>query len=301
MKYFSLIIFFLSSTLIGDFTLADETIHENIEQIEKKADDIKIDDISKYLRNENAFVMGEHVTYRVHYGFVNAGIITMSVHKDLMNVNNHDCYKIVVKGQTSGILSKLLNIKEYFCSYLDSKTLLPYIFDRNVIENSYYKYDRTVFLDNTIKVVEYKNDNEKKKVDKIKEFEKTNKNIDDAISKWYKYRSLDFSKMPVGTIVNSPIFFNGKEYDPFYVKFLGKTTIKTDLGSMKVLIFTPKVPFNRNGDKSVFDGEDSVVLYLSDDENKIPIKIKIKLLVGSVDIDITDYKNTKTPLSIIKT
>ena len=324
MKYFLLIIFFLHLVFFGNFTIA------------------KVYEMNQYPRRENAFVLGENIDYRVHYLGIDAGIIQMSVNENLINIDNHNCYKIVVIGETTGLLSKWLKIKQYLCSYLDSETLLPYIFDRGVIEKDYCKFERTIFLDDEIKVAELKNDNIKnilkerinnineidnlkkifekifKKINNcmkndvknevnIKKFEKNNKYIDDAISKWYKYRSLNFSEMPINTIVNSAIFFNSKLYDPFYVKFLGREEeTKTDIGKMKTLFFAPKIPFNRNGDKSVFAGENSVILYLSDDENRIPIRIELKLFVGplrvgTVHIDIIDYKNTKTPLSIIKT
>jgi hypothetical protein len=78
----------------------------------------------------------------------------------------------------------------------------------------------------------------------------------------------------------------------FFFRFLGRKALKTKVGTFNALVLAPVVPF-ASGGTSIFDGENSVELFLSDDENKIPLKVKIKLLVGAVEIDLAKYQGLK--------
>jgi hypothetical protein len=50
----------------------------------------------------------------------------------------------------------------------------------------------------------------------------------------------------------------------------------------------------------VFKEDESLTVWISDDENKIPIRLKASLAVGSLKADIESFKGLKTPLKIRK-
>ena len=48
----------------------------------------------------------------------------------------------------------------------------------------------------------------------------------------------------------------------------------------------------------IFKGEGSITLYLSNDKNKIPIRIQADLLVGSIKADLDQFSGIANPLKI---
>ena len=69
---------------------------------------------------------------------------------------------------------------------------------------------------------------------------------------------------------------------------MGKETINTNFGRVKTLRFRPYVMAGR-----VFKEEESLTLWVSADENKIPLKIKADLAVGSLQANLEAFKGLK--------
>jgi len=251
------------------------------------------------ITDNKSLAPGEKLTYKVHYGWVEAGEVVMQIDKKVHVVNEKSCYKIDVCGESKGALYLFLKMKNHFGSYLDTASLIPQRFYRNIQEGTYRKNEKVNF-DHTKKLIVVEElDNTETRVIRKNEYGIYD-NVQDIVSTWYVLRNLDFSTVRVGDILYSPVFFDDILYEKFKTKFLGKRTIKTKLGYINTLVIAPLVPFTSTG-KSIFAGENSVELFLSDDENKIPIKIKIKLLVGAVEIDLINCKGLKHPLPIKKT
>ena len=79
----------------------------------------------------------------------------------------------------------------------------------------------------------------------------------------------------------------------FKLKYLGHETIKTDFGKIKCIKFRPYVMAGR-----VFKEEESLTLWVTADGNKVPIKIKADLDVGSLRADLVALKGLKHPFEI---
>ena len=79
----------------------------------------------------------------------------------------------------------------------------------------------------------------------------------------------------------------------FKLKYLGRETIQTAFGKIKCLKFRPYVMAGR-----VFSEEESLTLWVSADENKIPMRIKADLSVGSLRSDLIAQKGLKHPFEI---
>lgn len=250
------------------------------------------------IETNSSFVPGEHLTYKVHYGWLDAGIVNMVIDKELHTINGNTCYKVDVAGESKGLLYLFLKMKNHFGSYLDTTQLIPQLFYRDIHEGTYRKNERVTF-DHIKKQVQVEELNDSGTEVTNQEVFNIGDNVQDIVSTWYVLRNLDFSKVQVGDILHSPVFFDNVLYERFQTKFLGKKKIKTKLGHINAIVVAPLVPFSSTG-KSIFAGEESVELYLSDDENRIPLKIKVKLLVGAVEIDIINYEGTKVPLAIKK-
>jgi len=68
----------------------------------------------------------------------------------------------------------------------------------------------------------------------------------------------------------------------------GKEVIETKLGKYETLMFTPIMPSNK-----LFRGKFPIKVWVSDDKNRIPLKIKARLMVGSLDMDIVEAKGLR--------
>jgi hypothetical protein len=73
---------------------------------------------------------------------------------------------------------------------------------------------------------------------------------------------------------------------------MGRTTLDLEKGKFKVMIFMPVVMKGR-----VFKDEEDLTVYVSDDDNKIPLQIKANILIGSVKMTLTDYSGLKNPMT----
>jgi hypothetical protein len=100
--------------------------------------------------------------------------------------------------------------------------------------------------------------------------------------------------MKVGESVAIDMFFDEKT-TKFKLKFLGREDIKTKFGFVSTMIFRPLVLSGR-----VFKEEESVTVWITDDDNKLPIRIKASLLVGSLKADLESFKGLKYPFKIKK-
>jgi hypothetical protein len=72
------------------------------------------------------------------------------------------------------------------------------------------------------------------------------------------------------------------------VKYRGKGMVKTKFGKIRAFKITPMMPKNK-----LFDGEESIRIWVSDDANKIPVKVEVDLFVGAIELDIRNYRNLK--------
>jgi len=95
--------------------------------------------------------------------------------------------------------------------------------------------------------------------------------------------------MKVGDEIAIDMFMDSQVY-PFKLRFLGKEILKTKFGKIKTLIFRPMVQSGR-----IFKAQESVTLWITDDANKIPVKMKADLLVGSLRADLDKYQGLSNP------
>lgn len=233
-----------------------------------------------------SFSVGEQIEYRVHYGMMTAGEATMRIDKDLYYFHNRPCYKIEVLGKSVGVFDMILRIRDVWGTYVDTTALLPHSFYRKIEEGKYRKHEITNFdhAKDIAHVIEY--NYKTKKVKKTTDYPVPN-NVQDMVSGYYYMRTINFKDLKPGALISLPGFFEDKAYE-LKVRFLGRETLKTKVGNIQSIVISPIMPEN-----SLFKGENSIKAWLSDDSNKIPLKIQAELFVGAVEIDIKSFKNAR--------
>ena len=235
---------------------------------------------------EAAFETGEWFKFKMSYsGFLKAGNATLQVKES--KYNGKDVYHVVGKGWTSGMIKWFFKVKDRYESYIDKKSLLPYKFIRDIDEGGHTKNLEIEFDQNTHKayVSDKKNNTETSFA--------TKPNIQDMVSTFYYLRNqLDTDNLKVGDEVKVDMFFDEENYG-FKLKFLGEDVIDTDFGDVEALKFRPYVMAGR-----VFKEEESLTLWVSKDKNKLPLRIKADLAVGSLRADLEAFKGLKHPFKI---
>jgi Protein of unknown function (DUF3108) len=238
-----------------------------------------------------SFQSGEVLQYKVHYGLINAAEATIEVSDDLHRVNERLCYKATVTGRTTGSFDFFLRIRDTWRSYIDTTSMLPQKFFRNIEENHYRKKE-TVDFDHIRDVAEVEKHGKDK--DNVKHGTyKVPDNVQDLVSAFYYLRTLNYDQRRVGEVIRVQGFFDEQVFS-MEVVYKGRETVDTKAGTIRTIRLVPKLPSNK-----LFKGENAVSVYLSDDRNKVPVLIQAELVLGAVKVDMYKYKGLKSRLNIV--
>jgi hypothetical protein len=109
----------------------------------------------------------------------------------------------------------------------------------------------------------------------------------DLISGYYYLRTIDFNQLRPNDVVAVDAFFDDEYYD-FKVRYRGKGEVDTKWGKLRCILLNPIMPANQ-----LFKGENSIKVWLSDDQNKMPVKVEAEMFVGAVELDLKKYKNVR--------
>lgn len=237
--------------------------------------------------SERAYADGEWCKFRIHYGFVTAGYASIKVQSTTLD--QKPVYHIQGKGYTTGISKWFFYVEDYYESFIDRSTQMPLKFIRNINEGGYTKdvqidFDREAL---TARILNKENN--------VTVTAEITPLTQDLVSAFYYLRNtLDVANIEVGASVDLNMFFDKEGYR-FRMKFLGREVLRTRFGKVKTLKFRPFVEGGR-----VFKEQESVTVWVSDDQNKIPLMIKADLAVGSLRASLHEFKGLKHPFKILE-
>ncbi len=237
------------------------------------------------------YAPGEELKYRLHWGPFNAGRATITVADQLEKINNTPTYAIAVVGRTVGLAEMTIKIRDSWRTNIDTSTFLPLKASRDINEGKYLLKEDVIFNEsqNAVKVTRKHPDRDFEYYDfKVPE------NVQDMVGGFYQLRRVNFNKLNIGDTVVVKAFFDKENFN-FRVRYKGKVVVETDAGNFNAIKIVPLMPKNK-----LFDGEESVVAYISDDKNKIPLKAEVKMFVGKVKLELTDFKGLRNPINKIK-
>ncbi|MDP5230431.1 MAG: DUF3108 domain-containing protein [Cellulophaga sp.] len=233
------------------------------------------------------FKSGEWLKFRIHYGIFNASMATLHLTNE--NLNGKSVYRVRGEGKTTGAARIFYKVDDVYESYFDKEDGKPYKFVRKIDEGGYTK-DIEINYDHVKKEAEL---NDKKNNNK-KNYTITSK-VQDLMSAFYYIRkNYDFEDLVVGEFIKLDMLYDDDGVFQFKLKYLGVDTLKTKFGKVACLKFRPYVQSGR-----VFKEEESLSLWVSNDENKIPIRIKADIAVGSINADLEAYNGLNNQFKII--
>ena len=237
-----------------------------------------------------AFQDGENLRFRGYYnwGFiwVAAGEVNLTVKQT--KYEGKDAYQFYGTGKNLKAFDWFFKLRDTLNCYADIKTLSPFYFDRRTHESKYDAHHEYWFNDKDSTILSKIQKREKPvKLDTLKNKACTF----DILSVAYYVRNLDFSKHKKGDKIPLSMLIDN-EIHSLYIRYRGLETIKTKSGErFECLKFSPLLVQG-----TMFEGGEDMTVWLSNDDNRIPIQVEAKVLVGSVKGVLDSYeglRNTK--------
>lgn len=235
---------------------------------------------------ESAYKPGEWLKFRVHYGIFNASYATL--HLTSETLQGTPVYRVVGIGKTTGLASIFFKVDDHYESFFGMADGRPYRFIRKIDEGGYTR-DVEINFDYSKKKALYHD----KKKEKKMQFD-IGYSIQDLISAFYHLRNAyEVSDLVIGESLELRVLFDDDGIFTFRLKYLGMETLKTKFGNVECLKFRPFVQSGR-----VFKEEESLSLWVSNDKNKIPMRIQADLTVGAIKADLEAYNSLKNQFKI---
>jgi hypothetical protein len=226
----------------------------------------------------NAFTYGEKLDYDVKYSFITAGTgYFQIIPRALYRGDNRECFDIRFQVNSLKSLEWIYKVRDGYKTVLDKDGIFPWEFEQHTREGNYTK-DFKAYFDQIGHRV-FAND----KVYPAPDY------VHDIVSAFYYCRTMNLGGMKNGTVFYLKNFFDDTT-NSLGVKIKGKQTVEVAAGKFKCIVIEPLVVSG-----GLFKSEGSITIWLSDDENKIPVKVSTKILIGSVSAELTNYVGLKNP------
>ncbi|MBX2963071.1 MAG: DUF3108 domain-containing protein [Cyclobacteriaceae bacterium] len=240
-----------------------------------------------------SFTKGEVLEYKMSYGIFNIGKGSTVIHEQYHTVNNRPCFRVDVFGRTTGLVDWVADVNDQWGAYIDTIALVPHLSYRKIQEGKYRK-DEVVSFDHINGKIEAKVLDQKTGQYKEPHHYDAPPQVRDLIAGFMYMRTLDFSKLHVNDTVVVEGFFEDTLYK-LSILYTGKETIRTKAGKFNALVFKPIMPKNK-----LFNGENSITVWFSDDKNRIPLKVSANMFIGSAGMELTSYSGVRNPINKAK-
>ncbi|MEE1884683.1 DUF3108 domain-containing protein [Pedobacter flavus] len=241
---------------------------------------VKVNAQEYNIKKESVFQVGEVFEYRLKYGFITAAEAVVKVLPSDLRFDNKPVFNLSVNVKTSGSFDVFYKIRDQYDSYIDQTTLLPYFYQENVREGSYRRQDKARFSQDQKKVVSNRGT-----------FTTPTRQTFDLFSSYYFARSLDLSNIKVGDKFKLN-YFLGDEITNLEIEYMGKEVVKSKLGNIRCLKFSPSINPGR-----VFRKDSRLYLWITDDGNRVPVKAQVEIVVGSATLELKSASGLKYPLA----
>jgi len=228
---------------------------------------VKISPASRYLQNK-AFSAGEKLVFDIAYGVIKAGTATMSI-PEITNVRGRECFHVVTTAHSNKFFSSLYKVRDTVETYIDVRGIFPWKFEKHIREGKYKANRYVEYYQEKNLVVGHK-----KKTIAVPQY------IQGILSSFYFVRIKD---LKVGKHFDIYTYGDGKMY-PLRVLVHKKETVKVPAGKFKCIMVEPVLQ-----SEGLFNQKGRLRIWLTDDERKIPVLMKSKILVGSIDCRLRSY------------
>lgn len=224
-----------------------------------------------------AFASGEYLKFDVNYGFITAGEAVMEI-RDTMHLGRR-CYDIRFSVDSKPFFNWIYKVRDRYRTVVDREGLFPWRFEQHIREGGYSRDFTADF-------------------DQIGHIARTSEGeypipsyVHDIMSAFYFARTIDYSRYKPGQKLRLQNFYKDSTYE-LDVKFKGRQEIGVGAGKFRCIIVEPLAK-----EGGLFKSEGRVYIWLTDDERKIPVKVSSKVVIGSIDSDLVEYRGIKGVIS----
>ena len=250
-------------SLVAD-TVAQETAGEDTSA--RKADIIPMEKL-RVVEN-TAFGPGEKLVFEISYGPIKAGTAIMEV-KGIVPLNGRDCYHVVSTAKSNKVFSTFYKVEDRVESFFDAKGLFTWKFVQHLREGK-YRADR--FAD----------------YDQVNHTVTTNKGtmdtppyVQDVLSTMYFVRTQSIEVGQVMYVDNH----SGRKIYPLAVKVHRRELVKVPSGKFDCFVVEPMLKAG-----GLFKHEGRIWVWLTADEKRLPVLMKTKVIIGTVDAKLKSYR-----------
>ena len=236
---------------------------------------------------------GEELEYRVNLAFFTVGKAITRVDKQYHEINSRVCYKVDAYGETSDWISWVSKVDDNWGAFIDTASLVTHVSYRKLREGRYRRDELINFAQDKNKVEVRVKNKETGEYDTPKVYD-VPKNSKDLVAGFLFLRIVDFTKIDKGDTIAISGFFE----DAFYnlnIVYQGKEVVHTKVGKIQCLRLRPIMPNNK-----MFDGDDSILCWISDDLNRIPVKLQAKMFIGSTGLELVRFRGLRNQLKIVR-
>ena len=229
-------------------------------------------------RVENrAFTVGEFLRFGIHFGFLKAGEAVMEI-PDVIQVSNRDCYRIRFNVNSVGLFSVIYKVEDRYETCVDVLGLFPWRYEQHIREGG-YRRDIEAEFDQFAHIATTKGDEIP-----IPPY------VHDIVSALYFVRTLDFSDSRPGDTLQLQQFYRDTTYS-LIVKYRGIQAIEVDAGEFRCIIVEPIVK-----EGGLFKQSGRIIIWMTDDGRKMPVKVVTKIPIGSVIAELEEYRGLLEPI-----
>ncbi|MGS2726552.1 DUF3108 domain-containing protein [Psychroserpens sp. BH13MA-6] len=233
---------------------------------------------------------GEKLTFSASYNM--SGLMTelaqVNMETSEVKTSTSTLLKLKCTAATYSKWDNFFKIRDLYESYVSPKTLTPYLYNRDIYEGGYEKFMKYKFNHKTKSVESVKR---KKRGDgttwEEKKSLKVGSSTRDLVSTLYHIRNLDIHKASIGDSQNFTVLFDNKE-QIIKVTFLSKENLSTVLGNK--MCYKLAISINNS---NVLKGNNDNLLWLTADDNKVPVYAKFKIPVGSGELKLKSATGLK--------
>ena len=190
----------------------------------------------------------------------------------IKRISGREAYHVNFQVNTVPSFDWIFKVRDRYETFIDVQGLFPWRFEQHVREGGYSR-DFSAFFDQR-----------KGKAKTTEGVYEIPKYVNDILSAFYYARTLDYSDMKVNDRIHLHNFYKDKVYE-LDVRYLGRERVEVPAGTFDCIIVEPLVQ-----EGGLFKSEGNILVWLTDDNLKVPVKVKTKVVIGSIDADLTGYE-----------
>ena len=244
-----------------------------------------------------AFAHGEEAAFILNYewGMIDSDVGSATVRLDSLTFNGQKAYRCTMHGMTTRMYDLVFKVREDFQSCFTRDGLIPLYFHRHSREGD-YEAKNTYIYDRSSEEPAIKADLYTSKVGwSTKEIPLSPCTID-LPTLFYYARNMNFNVIEPGRKYPMTFAIDDEVFNVYFILHGRETVRVKGIGEVRTIKFGAKLL-----EGEVFKGEADMLIWVTDDNNRLPVYFEAPLLIGMAKGRLTSYKNLKYPFeSLIK-